>query len=138
MFLVGLSNLLGILAIRPARVPHILAMAKRGIEDAALAVFLAPGDWIYSRRGILNVGLLIEGQQPVHFRRIKVLYLVNLVEHLTILAQMSADRAFGILVDGLDFELGGVGLEMAANHVGIARKAWKCVRGGVHPHEALA
>src|SRR5258706_3329414 len=79
MLLIGLADIGGILAVLEAgiRVPDVLAMTERGVENFSSAVILAPAYAIMSR--FSAVGILLQNQQVMHFRRIIILELINLL-----------------------------------------------------------
>jgi len=79
-------------------------VAQGGVEDAALAVFLAPRNRKVA--GVAVIGVLVEGQQAAHLVPLEVLHDVDLVEHLEVGPQVHRRGMVQVPVDGVDAHLG--------------------------------
>ncbi len=68
----------------------------------------------------------------------KILLQINLVENSERRAQMPGRGVFRVVVLAIHFDLGVMGLKLAAEHFDIRRKTVECVAGRVHADERFA
>src|SRR5262249_19432165 len=121
--------------------PQLVAVAQGGVEDAALAVLLRPG------QGVVLVGALarlsdrgrVQAHQHVQVLAVVgALELVDLVGDLERLAEVLGGRVLGGLDDPLDLLVPGVAVEVAADQFAVLGPLVERVGGAVAAGEALA
>src|SRR4051794_38551622 len=106
MLLVGLGNLLGVLAAFFLWIPNIFTMAEGGVENFAFAELLAPGNRVMT--GLLGVWVLIQNQELMDLLRVVAFDDVDLIEHGEGVAEVLCCGMFLVLGNRVDGNLGTV------------------------------
>ena len=118
---------------------NIFAMTERSVEDAAFAIFFAPGNRVIAGRFV--VGMFVQHEEAVNFGAVEILHQINFVFQVPCRRQRFAGGIFCVLVDAIHFGLRVMLFEFSADHFDIrihAVLAVKRVGGRMHSDESFA
>lgn len=138
--LIDLGDFRGVFALVgagfPSGIPNVFAVAEAGVEDFAFAEFLVPADGVIARGAVVWMG--IQAEETMDGRGVVGFEDVDFVEDFVAAGEGLGGGMGFVVDDGLDFHLGFVGLEFAAEHVNIGTEFVEGVGTGVHRDESFA